>query len=146
MCEATGNEQTFFAVDRADLSNGAMAGAGQHLHEKAILHAGAGYCRVDMRIMRKQYPIVAKKPNAAVLAESNGRKVLLEVLHFHCAEHQSEKVAAWSRNLANEMNGPRPGGPIAHRLPHEGRQVRVRLERFIELSIRDIDIRQRPKA
>src|SRR5258706_6627360 len=94
----------------------------------------------------KQHPVVAKELDCTVSSEDHGREVLIEIRHFHRAEHQAEKLAVRTGDLAHEVNGPGPGGPVADRLPHEGRPGGVGFEDLVEFTVRHIDIWERPEA
>src|SRR6266852_2876086 len=71
---------------------------------------------------------------------------MLEVLHFHCTQHQTEELAVRPVELAHEMNGPGSGGTITYRLAHERRQPCIGFKCFEKVSIGNIDARKWPEA
>src|ERR1019366_1086072 len=99
-----------------------------------------------MGIPRHQLTVTVNEGNRAVGPESDVLEKLLDALQFYRAEHQSEEFAVGAGNLAGDLNDPGSRGAIAYWFADNGIQLFIRLQCREEVSIRDVDVGDRPGA
>lgn len=140
------DQEPILAVQRHGSMNRTALGLREDVQKRAPLTMGVGRAWVDRGMARQQHTVVAQQLDGGRPAQRNGREISIEIPHLHRAQHQTEKLAVRTGHLADEVDGPGPGRPVAHRRSHERGQLRVGLEHAVEFTIRDIDIRQGPEA
>src|ERR1035437_4549192 len=99
-----------------------------------------------MGIPRHQLAVTVNEGNRAVGPENDVLEKLLDALQFYRAEHQSEEFAVKAGNLAGDLNDPGSRSAIAYRCADNGSQLFVLLQCREKVSIRDVDVGDRPEA